>query len=107
MDEIEGVRADERIGVESEDALGRGARVREISPIVDDRHDVARVAHHRAEASLVPLEQLGDPVHRGGGLAPDSLHAHDAEHDDTKERGEHQDGVRLHEQLVGIFGLRP
>ena len=55
--------ADERIEVESEDALGRGARVREVAPVVDDRHDVARVAHHRAEASLVPLEELGDLVH--------------------------------------------
>ena len=48
MHEIEGVRADERVGVEAEDALGRGARVGEVAPVVDDRHDVARVAHHRA-----------------------------------------------------------
>ena len=96
MDEVERVRADERVGVEPEDALDRGARVGEVPVRVDDRHDVARVAHHGAEASLVPLEELGDPVHGGLGSRPTLFMETHGEHDDTRERREHQDGVRLH-----------
>ena len=96
MDEVERVRANERFGIEPEDALGRGARVGEVPVRVDDGHDVARVAHHRAEASLVAFEELGDPVHGGRGATADPLHGDQGEYDDPRECGEHEEGVRLH-----------
>ncbi len=89
--EVEHGGADERLRLEAERSLGRGAHVGDEPVAVDDRHDVGGVAHHGPEARLVALQQAVHLRDGLGGAPSDDPHRRERDRDQPADREQEED----------------